>query len=194
MRYRRAHLPHWQPENAAIFLTWRLYGSHPAPPPEWLRLRAGKRFVAEDHALDGAPGPHHMRNPAIARVVADTIRYGAGQLHIYDLHAWVVMSNHVHILIEPRVTISRITESIKRYSAREANKILGRTGQPFWQIESYDHWARTSREFDNIVRYIEFNPVKAGIVENPEDYPWSSAGSEACVTDGGRARKERINA
>jgi REP element-mobilizing transposase RayT len=180
--YQRAHLPHWHPEDAAIFLTWRLYGSLPAPPPEYLRLPPGKRFVAEDRALDCAPGPHYLKNPVIARVVASAIKYGADPLHLYDLHAWVVMSNHVHMLIEPRAELRRITESIKRYSAREANKILDRTGQPFWQIESYDHWVRTCQEFDNIVRYIEFNPVKAGLVANPEEYPWSSAGSEACVT------------
>jgi REP element-mobilizing transposase RayT len=181
-RYQRAYLPHWHPENSAIFVTWRLYGSRPPSPPELRSLSAGKRFVAEDQALERSAGPHHLKNPDIACVVASAIKYGADPLHLYDLHAWVVMSNHVHILIEPRVPISRITESIKRYSAREANKILGLTGQPFWQIESYDHWVRTSEEFDNIVRYIEFNPVKAGLVASPEEYAWSSAGSEACVT------------
>jgi type I restriction enzyme R subunit/putative DNA methylase len=180
--YQRAYRPHWHPENAAIFLTGRLYGSLPAAPQEYLRFPAGRRFVAEDRALDSAPGPHHLENPAIARVVASAIKYGADPLRLYDLHAWVVMSNHAHMLIEPHVELRRITESIKRHSTREANKVLGRTGQPFWQLESYDHWVRTSQEFDNIIRYIEFNPVKAGLVANPEAYPWSSAGSEACVT------------
>jgi type I restriction enzyme R subunit/putative DNA methylase len=180
--YQRAYLPHWHPENSAIFLTWRLFGSAPPTPPECRDLPAGKRFVAEDRALDRATGPHHMQNPAIARVVASAIKYGADPLRLYDLHAWVVISNHVHMLIEPHVELRRIIESIKRYSAREVNKILGLTGQPFWQIESYDHWVRTNEEFDNIIRYIEDNPVKAGIVANPEDYAWSSAGSEACVT------------
>src|SRR5262249_16664217 len=115
--YRRSHLPHWHPENAAIFLTWRLYGSLPAPSPEFLRLPAGKRFAAQDGPLDGASGPHHLNNPALARVVAAAIKYGADPLHLYSLHAWVVMPNHVHMLIEPRVELRRITESIKRYSA-----------------------------------------------------------------------------
>jgi REP element-mobilizing transposase RayT len=186
--YQRAYLPHWHPENTAIFLTWRLFGSLPTPPPEVLRLPAGKRFVAEDRSLDRAPGPHHMKNPAIACVVSSAIKYGADPLRLYALHAWVAMSNHVHLLIEPHVELRRITESIKRYSARKANKILALTGQPFWQIESYDHWVRTNDEFDNIIRYIEFNPVKAGLVANPEEYPWSSAGSEACVTEHAHAR------
>jgi REP element-mobilizing transposase RayT len=183
MAFHRRRLPHWDPEDAAIFLTWRLYGSLPAAPPEWLHLPAGHRFVAQDRFLDRAPGPHHLKNPLVAQVVADAIQHGAVPLHLYDLYARVIMSNHVHILIEPLAPLSRITESIKRYSAREANNILGLTGQPFWEIESYDHWVRTTKEFDNIVRYIELNPVKAGLVETPEAYPWSSAGSEACATE-----------
>ena len=63
---------------------------------------------------------------------------------------------------------------MKGYTAREANKILGRTGQPFWQKESYDHWVRDSAELQRIRRYIERNPVKGGLVSRVEDYPWSS--------------------
>jgi len=183
MSYHRRRLPHWDPDNAAIFLTWRLHGTLPAPQPEWLRLPAGHRFAAEDQALDRAQGPQHLKNPAVAKVVDDALHYGAETLHLYDLHAWVIMSNHVHILIDPRVELSRITKTIKGFTAREANRILGRTHEPFWALESYDHWVRSLKEFENIIRYIEFNPVKAGLVENPEDYPWSSAGLEARATE-----------
>ena len=65
--------------------------------------------------------------------------------------------------------------SIKNYSARQANAILGRTGQPFWQDESYDHWVRSPEELEKIVRYIEKNPVAAGLVDRVEDWRWSSA-------------------
>jgi putative transposase len=64
--------------------------------------------------------------------------------------------------------------SLKGFSARQANKLLGLTGQPFWQSESYDHWVRNPQEFDKIRRYIENNPVSAGLVARPEDYRWSS--------------------
>jgi hypothetical protein len=53
--------------------------------------------------------------------------------------------------------------------------MLGRTGQQFWQAESYDHAAPDDRESDRIKGYIENNPVKAGLVVNAEDYLWSSA-------------------
>ena len=54
--------------------------------------------------------------------------------------------------------------------------MLGHTGQPFWQDESYDRLVRDEAEFQRITRYIEMNPVKAGLAAKPEDFPWSSAG------------------
>ena len=59
--------------------------------------------------------------------------------------------------------------------------MLGRTGKPFWQAGSYDHWVRDEHEYGRIVAYIESNPVKAGLVEHPEDYRWSSASQQKCL-------------
>ena len=53
--------------------------------------------------------------------------------------------------------------------------MLGLTGQPFWQDESYDRLVRNDLEFERIVNYIERNPVTAGLVLTPEEFPWSSA-------------------
>jgi putative transposase len=103
------------------------------------------------------------------------LRFGERQLRLYNLLAWVVMINHFHILIYPEAALSRITKAIKNYSARWANQLLMRTGQPFWQDESYDHWVRGPEELERIARYIERNPVAAGLVERPEDWRWSSA-------------------
>jgi len=80
-----------------------------------------------------------------------------------------------HVLLLPKIAASRLLESLKGATAREANRVLGRTGERFWQAESYDHWVRDDREFERIVAYIENNPVKAGLVSRPEDYRWSSA-------------------
>jgi putative transposase len=104
------------------------------------------------------------------------------------------MANHVHLLIDPKASLSRINQAVKTFSAREANRILNRKGLAFWANESYDHWVRTLREFENIIRYIEFNPVCAGLVANPEDWRWSSAraGQEARPTEsGGNAGSSR---
>jgi hypothetical protein len=81
----------------------------------------------------------------------------------------------MHLLISPVTKPIKFLQSTKDYTAREANKILGRAGEPFWQSESYDHWIRDAAEFKRISEYIENNPVKAGLVSSPEEYRWSSA-------------------
>jgi len=93
---------------------------------------------------------------------------------LYELCAWAIMPNHVHILILPNADPRKITHWLKGRSARESNLILGRTG-PFWQHESYDHFVRNRKGFDRIRDYIEQNPVSAGFVSNPRDWPFSSA-------------------
>ena len=77
----------------------------------------------------------------------------------------------------------------KSYTARQANKLLGRTGEPFWQRESYDHWVRDEAEHRRIISYIENNPVKAGLVNSPRKYPWSSA---KVRENGAAARKTSV--
>jgi len=111
----------------------------------------------------------------VAQRVVEALEHGERQLGLYRMQAWVLMVNHVHILIHPEAKLSRITKAIKNYSARQANAILGRTGQPFWQEESYDRWVRGRDEFEKIVRYIEQNPVAAGLVRTVEEWRWSSA-------------------
>jgi putative transposase len=107
----------------------------------------------------------------------NAILFAEAELRLYRLGAWVVMANHVHLLIEPSVPLARITKVLKGFTARRANQLLGRTGERFWQEESYDHWVRNEQEFYRIAAYIERNPVAAGLVEKPEDWAWSSARS-----------------
>ena len=111
----------------------------------------------------------------MAKIVSDSLTHGAENLSLYRLSAYAVMSNHAHILIWPKALLYRITKSIKGYTARECNKLLDRTGETFWQDESFDHAVRSEEEFYRIKSYIERNPVKAGLVERPEEWPWSSA-------------------
>ena len=117
-----------------------------------------------------------LKNEAIAQIAFDCIQRGIALGH-YELGAFVILANHVHLLILPRIEPSRLLRGLKGCSAREANKILHRTGEPFWQAESYDHWVRGPQEWQRIAHYIHQNPVKAGIVAAPGDYRWSSAGA-----------------
>ena len=77
------------------------------------------------------------------------------------------MPNHVHLLVTPKVPATKWLGPLKGFTAHEANELLGQTGKPFWQNESYDHLVRSPQEFDRIRRYIENNPVKAGLVADP---------------------------
>ena len=175
MSYYRRNLPHWHPEGASIFLTWSLHGAHICQQRE-STSDPGQAFLTYDSFLDKAvSGPKWLREPTIARCVIDALQFGEQQLALYKLAAFCLMPNHVHAVIEPCVSVSRITKSIKGFTARKANLLLGRTGERFWQDESYDHWIRNETEWNRIVRYIERNPVAAGLVETAEQWPWSSA-------------------
>jgi putative transposase len=96
------------------------------------------------------------------------------ELGMYDLIAYVIMPNYVHILIQPKTVLPKITKWIEGVSARQANSILGRTGMSFWQ-ESFDRWVRSAAELEKIVHYIETNPVRANLVVEPKFWRYSSA-------------------
>jgi REP element-mobilizing transposase RayT len=172
--YRR-RLPHFHPDGEYLFVTWRLHGSLPVAPPDIIYATPGHAFAAQDRALARYHGTQWLSDVRVARQVAETICDGERQRRFYELQAWVVMPNHVHLLILPQVGLPQITRWIKGRTAREANLLLGRSGKPFWQHESYDHWVRSERELQRIAGYIEENPVSAGLAAAPEDWPWSSA-------------------
>ena len=125
--------------------------------------------------LDKGCGECWLRRAEIAGTVAAAIRFFEGQRYRPD--AWVVMPNHVHAVLwpMPNHTLSTITQSWKRFTAREANRLLNRTGQPFWQPESYDHWIRSDQEHARCCRYTLENPVAAGLCATREEWKWSSA-------------------
>ena len=155
----------------ALFLTWRLHSSLPAG-----RAFPGtSEFEAFDQLLDGmSSGPLYLRMPEIAEIVAGEILRVEG----IRVSAWVILPNHVHLLAEAvseeDADWARHLKMIKGRSARRANLILGRTGQPFWQEESFDRWVPDQDEFAKVQRYIERNPVTAGLAESPERFRWSS--------------------
>ena len=180
MTFHTRHLPHYHAVNRPVFLTWRLHDSLPEGrsfPPE---TTSGKAFLIMDRLLDNArTGALHLRRPEIATMVVEAIHYREHSLSHFNLHSYVVMGNHVHLLVTPRVPVSKLTQSLKRFTAREGNRILGLTGQTFWQDESYDRLVRDETEFLRIASYIEMNPVKAGMAPTPGEFPWSSASCRA---------------
>ena len=169
-------------------MTWSLRGAHPAitrTPAE----NHGRAFLLYDRFVDrAATGPKWLLEPYVSKCVVDTLRYAERHLNFYHLLAFCVMPNHVHVVIEPLVPVAKITKSVKGFTSRGINRILKRTGERLWQDESFDRWIRDAAERNRIIRYVEQNPVTAGLAKTAEQWPWSSAfkpdtGREACATE-----------
>ncbi|RYG44991.1 hypothetical protein EON79_13690, partial [bacterium] len=88
--------------------------------------------------------------------------------------------NHVHVVLTPRegIVLARIVQSMKGVSAKRINAISGEQGQR-WQADYFDRAVRDEEHFARLVRYIEWNPVKAGLCADPSSWAWSSANGDA---------------
>ncbi|HEX4349990.1 MAG TPA: transposase [Verrucomicrobiae bacterium] len=191
----RGYLPHVKREGVSYFVTFRLADSLPrevllrfehehAQALRQLSTNANREAAEEGgrdlhrkikRYLDQGHGECLLRQTEIADVVAEALYHYKEQQYLLD--EWVVMPDHVHVVLwpKPNFTLSEILKGRKRQIARQANLILGRTGETFWQRESYDHWIRNDEEKSRIRRYIRMNPVKAGLCKAPEEWKWSSA-------------------
>jgi len=124
--------------------------------------------------LDSGFGECWLKEEEVATMVQNSLLFHHEKK--YRLNAWVVMPNHAHVLLTPLSGnhLDTILHSIKSYTAHEANKMLGRTGQ-FWQPESFDRYIRNEKHFAAVVRYIHQNPVKARFCKESKDWKYSSA-------------------
>lgn len=129
----------------------------------------GRAFQPDGTA--GRPGKADVRCEPDA---TDEGRPGKADVR-YELYAWCVMGNHVHVCLTPIWDLEKALQGIKGYTAHEINGLQAARGRVLWQDESYDHWARDEEELARIIAYIENNPVAAGLCLRPEDWPWSSA-------------------
>ena len=123
--------------------------------------------------LDKGRGECLLRQPRLATLVEGAFRFYHGK--DYELRAWVVMPNHVHVLFTVgQKAMGQIVGDWKEYTAREANKLLKRRGQ-FWAADYWDTFMRNANHELQARNYAERNPVKAGLVSGARDWPWSSA-------------------
>ena len=190
--YKR-RLPHIQIAGATYFITFRLVNSLPMEAlgklaeeklkinklPESQKESAHRAWFAKyddylDKALHGSP---YLKNEQIADMLATSIQFRDEK--VCDLIAYCIMPNHGHLVCTPLeksdrtyFSLTEILHSLKRHTAREANKILQRSGT-FWQDESYDHFIRDDAELERIVKYVLYNPVKANLVKEQFDWKWS---------------------
>jgi len=208
--YRR-HLPHVQPMGGTFFVTFRLYDSLPLAIVKQLRdeflkqkinllreptienkvalLKLRKsQFARYDAVLDSSQfGDCFLKEQKQAQLVIDEIQRWNGKL--YDLLAYCIMPNHVHLLFDTSLQLPEeleylqlesieykplqdIMKQVKGATARFLNQSLCRSGQ-CWQHGSYDHWVRNDKELNNIVAYILNNPVKARLVKEYSLWPYS---------------------
>ena len=129
-----------------------------------------------DRLLDkGATGPLHLKRPDVAALVVEALLDSDARFKRCQLHAFVVMPNHVHLLATQLVPLAKWLGPLKGFTANQAKKALGLGDGASWQNESYDHLVRSEEEFRRVRRYIEWNPVKAGLAERAEEFRWSSA-------------------
>lgn len=154
----RGYLPHVKREGAWYFVTFRLADSLPrevllrfeqeraerlrgVPEQESAErteaMRESQRKI--ERYLDRGIGACHLKRADVANMVVEALGYFHEKQYLLD--EWVVMPNHVHLILwpVPNHTLTEILRSRKRHTARQANLILGRTGEVFWQPESYDH-------------------------------------------------------
>lgn len=190
-RFRRGKLPHWEIENGRYFVTARLADSLPAAAVTRLHgvhqsLQAiaaqssqftqlqREYFAVMEKYLDAGSGACLLTQHPLAQTLSDELH----RLEEWDVMVphYTVMPNHWHALLVPGRDCSRsLSEIMKRVKGRTANairRIAGGCG-PVWQREWFDRWIRDDSEWERFVRYIQQNPVKARLVERPEDHPWT---------------------
>lgn len=173
-------LPHWQQREVFYFVTWRLADSLPQAKLKqwreekemWLRLHPEpwdgeteeeyhRRFSDRiDKWLDAGEGSCVLREPRLANIVAEAFQYFDSTR--YDLVAFVVMPNHVHVLFRLHAPhrLEEVIKSWKGFTAREINKHLGKRGT-LWQEDYWDRMVRNERHFFKCIEYIQKNPGRA---------------------------------
>ena len=186
-------LPHWEVEDGRYFVTIHLAGAIPKAGREQIRRASEELRLAADRVttsdqrrlqlhrkifqqmerwLDRSEFHPYLNRPEIASVVMDAIDHRCAT-GIWEMNEFVVMPNHVHLffcLLGGGLKL--VLEDFKQWTGRAAGKQLDLDGDRFWQREWFDHWSRSDEEDERIVRYIQQNPVKAGLVNDYRDWKW----------------------
>ena len=184
--YSRGYLPHIDETGLVQHITFHLADSLPREVVEQMKTKTDalsekERDVVKrkriQELLDSGIGSCILERADCARIVEDSLLFGDGVR--YQLLAWVVMPNHVHVLIEQnsKWPLGKVVQSWKRHTTREFRKLgLVDTSKPsLWQRDYWDRFIRDEAHFVIAKEYIENNPVKAGLVDVSGDWSWGSA-------------------
>lgn len=176
--HERGYLPHFDAPHVTQLVTFMLDDSFPVT-----RRTEWEPYLKEpDHSqrrrkleawLDRGHGECWLRRPTVAEAAMAALHASDGT--DYHLRAWVIMPNHVHLVVDVlEVPIAKLLNTWKGKSARTANQLLRRTGR-FWQPDYFDTLVRDEAHLRQAVRYVEANPVKARLAKEASAWPWSSA-------------------
>ena len=196
--YHRTHLPHFEAGAVPQHICFRLADSLPQSlleqwEDELRRLpeaeQQDERRQRIETALDQGHGECLLNRPKVAPLVRDALRYFDSDR--YHLHGWVIMPNHVHVLVTLRGdnTLSGVVHSWKSYAAQQANQLLGRDGA-FWYVDYFDRFMRDEEHFAATLDYIHWNPVKAGLCAEPGDWQWTSYHEQPPQQEGRQERRQ----
>jgi REP element-mobilizing transposase RayT len=179
--HHRGYLPHFDAGAVVQMITFRLADSLPRDIYEKINARdhddAEKRRQLEE-TIDSGRGSCLLRDPEIASIVECSLRNYDGEQ--YCLICWVIMPNHVHLVIEQidGFALSDVIRGWKSFSAKQINK-LRKTSGSVWAPDYFDRFIRDRNHFSDAITYTEYNPVKAGLASRPEEWPHSSAAKNA---------------
>jgi putative transposase len=195
--HERGYLPHCDFAGLLQFVTFRLADSVPASRSrEWEHLLKieddrEKRTKLEDY-LDRGVGKCHLRDPLVASFAEDAMLHFHNER--YELLAWCVMPNHVHVLVHGwQMPLWKMVRSWKQFVQTQTNRLLGERRPPArrgevvegnepcrrpvfqWQREYWDTFMRDEAQEKTAIRYIENNPVNTKLCHAPVQWPFSSA-------------------
>ncbi|HEY5915339.1 MAG TPA: transposase [Verrucomicrobiae bacterium] len=181
--HERGYIPHRDSPGLTQFITWHLADAYPASlRGEWaalLRIEEDRERRKKLEAyLDKGRGDCCLRRPELATVCQRALQEFDGRSYV--LKAWCIMPNHVHVLVlTTAVPMSEFVRAWKGATARQSNQLLGRVKSSFWAEGYWDTYMRDERQEQKAARYIESNPVKAGLAKETRQWPWSSASGKA---------------
>ena len=157
-----ANLPHFTAPNGIYAVTFRL--ANTLPIGLGIEKKHASEFEKYDAELNLGKGDCWLKDDHVAELVVKTLERFDGEK--YDLLAWCIMPNHVHLILQPRLgyELPAILHSIKSWTAKAALRYLGQDGS-FWQSEYYDHLVRDEQDLQQQVEYVFENPEKAGLME-----------------------------
>jgi REP element-mobilizing transposase RayT len=170
----RGYLPHFDSPETVQHVVFRTAGSLPDAVLRDLATDVARRRTAIDTALDRSTSGHILRGPDAAAIVQNALRH-FDELR-YRLLAWCVMPNHVHVVLEQLQgwNLGQTVRSWKLFTTRALNE-LHRSGGAVWAPDYFDRYMRDEDHLLQTIGYVENNPVKAGFVRAPEEWPFSSA-------------------